>query len=674
MTTLVRPDVPTGGTGGDTGEGTGGGHEPERPREPSRYAAWRASWVVALRMARRDVARHRGRSALVVVMVTLPTLLLSLLVTFAVTADVSGAEKIPFTMGSGQALVEGPEADRVLQGGDPDSGSTGSAGEARTVPGLDPEKDAYDNAGAISRLVGAPVSPLVEFSARTTIGERRVTVGAVALDGRVGLGERLRLVSGRWPESATEALVTASGISRGLPGSGPLALTVDGTDETYEVVGVASSTGLYGQEGLVVPRPPQGVPAGPGAWIVRGSDAVTWADVRRLNEYGLRVTSAAVLRDPPSVDELPADLRDASIGDASQMRLLVGLGGAMLLITTALLVGPAFAVSATRQRRTLALAASNGASTAVLRRTVLAQALVLGSVSAVVGTALGVAATPLVVTWTTDDADGLVGPLDVRWALLAGIALCAVASTLVAALAPARRLGRLDIVGVMRGQSVSPPPSLVVLAAGVVLALLGGVIVLGSTGAAGLPSVPALLGLEAEEGREFAVTTGAVVLILGALLLVPGILTVVGRLGGRMPTSLRMAARDLARHRSRRLTVGRRGARRGRRAHLRAHGTRERHRAGTSRPHPDHAARGGGHHLLGRPGRRPRRRPHGGAGARRRGEPDARRAGPDDGRRPDPHGPLSRGLPQRRPARVHRRADRAGRRLDRGRGRPLPRR
>ena len=284
---------------------------------------------------------------------------------------------------------------------------------------------------------------------------------------------------------------------------------------------------------------------------MRGSDAVTWADVRRLNEYGLRVTSAAVLRNPPSVDELPADLRDASIGDASEMRLLVGLGGAMLLITTALLVGPAFAVSATRQRRTLALAASNGASTAVLRRTVLAQALVLGSVSAVVGTALGVAATPLVVTWTTDDADGLVGPLDVRWALLAGIALCAVASTLVAALAPARRLGRLDIVGVMRGQSVSPPPSLVVLAAGVVLALLGGVIVLGSTGAAGLPSVPALLGLEAEEGREFAVTTGAVVLILGALLLVPGILTVVGRLGGRMPTSLRMAARDLARHRSR---------------------------------------------------------------------------------------------------------------------------
>ena len=158
----------------------------------------------------------------------------------------------------------------------------------------------------------------------------------------------------------------------------------------------------------------------------------------------------------------------------------------MLLIITALLVGPAFAVSATRQRRTLALAASNGASTPVLRRTVLAQALVLGGASALVGTLLGVVVTPS--SWRCSRSDGDFGPtapLDIRWGLLAGIALCALGSTLVAALAPARRLGRLDIVGVMRGQSVSPRPSLFILAAGVVLTLLGAFAVLGSTGAVG---------------------------------------------------------------------------------------------------------------------------------------------------------------------------------------------
>lgn len=538
MTTLVRPE-------GRTGDGA----TPRPPREPSRYAAWRASWAVALRMARRDVRRHRGRSALVVVMVTLPTLLLSLVVTLAATSDVSGAEAIPSTMGTGQALVEGPDGARVLQGADPNAGSSSASGEARPIPGFTLEGTPADNAYAISRLVGAPVAPVSTFTARATVGARRVSVEGLALDGRVGLGDRLVLVSGRWPAGAGEALVTASGMSRGLPDRGLLRVSVNGVDQAYDLVGVASTAGRHGAEGMVVLVPPPGAPAGVGGWVVLGADPVTWADVRTLNEYGLRVTSAAVLRDPPRLDDLAPEIRDTAAGDASQMRLLVGLGAAMLLITTALLVGPAFAVSAARQRRTLALAASNGASTPVLRRTVLAQALLLGSTSALVGTVLGVAATPLVLASTNRDGLAPPAPLDIRWGLLTGIALCAVASTLVAALSPARRLGRLDIVGVMRGQSVSPRPSRIVLAAGVVLATVGALVVLGSTGAAGLPSVTTLAGIQT--GGEFAVTLGAVVLILGVLFLVPVILAGVGRLGGHLPTALRMAARDLARHRAR---------------------------------------------------------------------------------------------------------------------------
>ena len=544
MTTLVRPDAPTDGGGG-------GAEAPPSPHEPSRYAVWRSSWAVALRMARRDVRRHKGRSALIVVMVAVPTLLLSLIVTFAATSELTGAEKIPSTMGSGQALVEGPDAGQVLQGGDPNAGASFSAATARAIPGYSPEGSVVDNADAVAALVGAPVSPLSTFPVRTTVGERRVSVEGLALDGSVGLGDRLRLVSGRWPRGTAQALVTGYGISRGLPSSGSVTVSVDGTDHTFDLVGVAQTQSYYsGNEAIVVPVPPAGASAGGNGWIVRGSDPVTWQEVQALNEYGLRVTSAAVLRDPPSLDQLPADLRDVTSGDASQMRLLLGLAAAMLLIITALLVGPAFAVSATRQRRTLALAASNGASTPVLRRTVLAQALVLGSASAVAGTVLGVLATPAVIDaigWNEGTAPS--APLDLRWGLLAGIALCAVASTLVAALAPARRLGRLDIVGVMRGQSVSPRPSLVILAAGVVLTVLGALVVLGSTGAAGLPSVATLLGIET--GGEFAVTIGAVVLILGTLFLVPVILAGVGRLGGHLPTTLRMAARDLARHRSR---------------------------------------------------------------------------------------------------------------------------
>lgn len=549
MTTLARPGgAPSSGADEHPDAPR---HAAEAPAEISRFLAWRASWAVALRMARRDVRRHKGRSALIIVMVTVPTALLSLVLTLALTSDIRGAETIPMLMGNGQALIEGPDSSRVLQGPDPARGFGGSEGAARPIPGYDPERSGEENSEAIAALIGgAPVSAVRHFDARLTVDERRVRVSALALDGRVGLGDKLELVSGRWPAGADEALVTASGVDSGLPSTGQQTLSIAGSDRTLAIVGVARAASLYDTVGLVTAVEPPDLEQSYGGWIVRGTDPVTWADVRTLNEYGLRVSSASVLRDPPAISELPAEVQESASGEDSQMRLIAGMGGAMLLIITTLLVGPAFAVSAARQRRTLALAASNGATTAVLRRTVLASALVLGATSALAGTALGVALTPLLIRGLNRWADyGVDAPLDIRWVLLGGIALCAVVSTLIAALLPARRLGRLDIVGVMRGQAVSPPPSKVVLAVGAVLSALGALVILGSTGVAGLPSVTRLLGIQT--GGDYAVTVGAVVLIVGSLFLVPVALAGIGRLGSHLPTTLRIAARDLARHRSR---------------------------------------------------------------------------------------------------------------------------
>ncbi|MGL5818845.1 MAG: FtsX-like permease family protein [Phycicoccus sp.] len=513
-------------------------------------------------MARRDVRRHRGRSALVVVMVGVPTLLLSMLVTIATTSQVEGTELIAPTMGSGQALIEGPQPTPVLQLPDgayytpSTSGSNDpeSAPTSLPVPGVRADADAFANADAVARLVGASVSPVVPYTARTSVGDRRVTLQAEALDGSVGLGERLRLESGRWPQGTREALVTATAIAKGVPSSGTIEISVDGKPLTVDIVGVADTAARWSEVGLVTAVPPTpSSPGAGGAWIVRGDDPITWAETRELNRYGLTVTSAAVLRDPPASSELPSDIVGAAESAEAETRLLVGLGSVMLLVSCTLLVGPAFAVSAARQRRTLALAASNGASTAAMRRTVLSQAVILGGVSAVVGSALGVTSAVGVARWTARDGGiGLGGPLDIRPALLAAVAGCALLSTVVAALLPARRLGRLDIVGVMRGQSVSPRPSRLLFVLGAALSAVGGVLVLLASGAA--PSTvedgyasPSVLGL----GPDYVVTIGAVALIVGALFLVPLTLAGVGRLGGRMPTSLRMAARDLARHRAR---------------------------------------------------------------------------------------------------------------------------
>ncbi len=524
--------------------------------EPGRYAQWRSSWAVALRMARRDVRRHRGRSALVVVMVLLPTLLLSAVVTLAYTSDVAGAERIPSAMGTGQALLEGPEDFALAHLPEPNTGSVQFERAARPIPGYDRQQSAFGNADAVARLVGSAIAPHERFGVRTSLGDRRISLEGLALDGRAGLGDKLRLTAGRWPappssdpSAPLEVLVTTAWTARDLPDTGSVTASIDGAERTLTIVGTARTLELWSAPGVVTAGPvSQGV-GGNGAWIMLGDDPVTWADVRTLNEYGFRVTSADVLRHPPATAELPESLRDMAASDGQRSGLMVALAAVMLLVSTTLLVGPAFAVSATRQRRTLALAASNGAHTPVLRRTVLAQALVLGATSAVLGGSLGVLVAYGVVQWTADAAyPPFPGPFDVRVPTLLAVAACATASTLVAALIPARRLGRLDIVGVMRGQSVSPRPSVAVFVAGVALAALGAALTLGGTGVVDLRGLaPTVV---SDNGETFVVV-GAVVLIVGSLLLVPVVLTGVGRLGGHLPTSLRMAARDLARHRAR---------------------------------------------------------------------------------------------------------------------------
>jgi putative ABC transport system permease protein len=512
--------------------------DPTPPR--GRFAQWRSTWSVALRIARRDVRRHRGRSTLVMLMVAVPTMLLSTVITITTTARVEGAETIPQSMGSGQALVQGPQSGVVVQG--PDGGGASITDKSPLpVPGYRADADAFANADAISSLLGAPVSPIEPFTARTTVGDRRVTVEGEALDGSVGLGERLRLESGRWPRGAGEALVTASSIAQGLPSSGTITVSVDDRPLTFAVVGIADRGRSTPTVGLVtaVPPPQAAIDNFGTGWIVRGDDPVTWAQVRKLNRYGFAVDSADVLRNPPAESEVPIEARLASESADEEIRLITMLGSAMLLIACTLLAGPAFAVSAARQRRSLALAASNGATAAVMRRTVLSQAMVLGGVSAVAGTLLGVAGAAGIARWAERDGQaGLGGPFDVHPIQLAAVTGCALLSSVVAALLPARRLGRLDIVRVMRGQNVSPRPSRLLFIAGAMLFAAAAATILATNGA---PT--------AADSELLSVCT--VGLIVGALFFVPVILAAVGRLGRRMPTSLRMAARDLARHRAR---------------------------------------------------------------------------------------------------------------------------
>ena len=537
MTTLVEPTTDAGMPGGPVPPAHTG----------SRLARWHASWRVALRMARRDLRRHKGRAVLVFLMVAIPVGLLAGAATLGATEQTDAADLATARMGSGQALVQGPTEGKVQQAPDPGRGGTGWGPDnpPTPIPGFAADAPAADNAAAVGRLVGGTAVPVAETEMRFLTGERRVRVAGLVIDPRtVDVGPKAQLTGGRWGTSATEVVVTSAGVAKGLPTSGAATLSAGGTETTVTVVGTARALSEWGgQPDFVVPAMPGAAGSTPGlgvSWVIVDDQPVTWPDVQRLNTYGLTVWSRAVIADPPPDSALPMELRQQQSFTQDTSRMIAVIGGVMLFIVTTLLVGPAFAVSASRQRRTLALAATNGAETRQLRRTVLAQALVLGVISAIGGVLLGLAGVRVGLWWwvrSHPSTSFASVSLDIPWGAMAILLPCAVLSAVVAALLPAMRLGRLDIIGVMRGQSVSPRLNRVVPVVGLGVAVVGGLVVVSSARALG--------------GGEVRIALGAIALVLGTLCVVPALLVLAGRLAAVLPVAPRMAMRDAARHRTR---------------------------------------------------------------------------------------------------------------------------
>src|SRR6188508_3088001 len=91
-----------------------------------------SGWRPALLIAWRDALRHRGRSALVLVMISLPVLAVSAAAVLIQTADVSGAERTERIMGAADARVRTEGRGRVVQGIDATSGEWGQLEELDT--------------------------------------------------------------------------------------------------------------------------------------------------------------------------------------------------------------------------------------------------------------------------------------------------------------------------------------------------------------------------------------------------------------------------------------------------------------------------------------------------------------------------------------------------------------
>ncbi|MGL5809791.1 MAG: FtsX-like permease family protein [Nocardioides sp.] len=489
-------------------------------------------------MARRDIRRARGRSLLIALMVMLPVGLLC----YGFTVDDATRDDAnpDNSLGGAQARIDSIDPSNVtFQTADGTTLGPIEERAAKPIDGYDAESGLPDQAAALQRLVKSPVTAELIANERVAVDDRLVPALVQSVSSPQSLEPKVELLSGRWPRSPSEVLITPRGEHDGLPTSGTLSLSGDGGERTVTVVGSGIGRTDDAMASLVSIAPERAAGGAVLRWLILGSEPIAWDEVRRLNEFGIAVTSRAVIEDPPDDAELDPAVREAVSGPIGGPLDSVAIVLAFtVFLFTALLVAPAFAVGAARQRRSLGLIASNGATTRQLRRSVLAQAIVLGVLAALVGAGLG--------TGVATGQSLVIGSLR-PWLLpvsltppltdLAAVVVTAIIAVVASALIPASRLGRLDIASVIRGHQVSPPLSRKLPAFGAATAAIGLLSLLWAFAQEQVPLPAALAGI-----------TG---LVLGAIMTMPLTLTLAARLAGRTSMPVRMAARDAARHRSR---------------------------------------------------------------------------------------------------------------------------
>lgn len=501
-------------------------------------------WRPALRMARRDLRRHPVRAVLTCLLVALPVFAAVIAAQVSVNDRWTPERQAESTFyGADATIMVTPHSairPRSVVRGDP-----------RPSPGaVERDPAAVDLDGVLpagSRVVPAPAYSSVAL-----------TTGGTASVVRVDLDDPLtatvaRISAGRAPEASDEVAMPAAAARElgllddsGRPRDGAVLDLAGG--HRLSLVGVIDNW----DGGLQMVVPPDSVlphETGDGypSWLAElpaASLSETKATVEELAAVGVSMVPRDTVLHPEAWG-LYAD----DPGPIDPTPFLVGaLCILMGLVEVVLLVGAAFAIAARRQVRDLGLLSSNGGTGADLRRVLLAQGLVLGVLSAVIGATLAVVGFS---TLGPRVATALGRPLwryDIDWLAVILIAVLGSLTSVVAALLPAWQAGRLtplqSLSGrfpVRPGESRAHRPAFVMAGLGLAMLLAGGWMTSNAQA-----HHPRWVGL-----AVFVAAGGLVLLIAGTIWSTPYVVRRLAGLSRLLPLSGRYAFRDAGRHRFR---------------------------------------------------------------------------------------------------------------------------
>lgn len=512
-------------------------------------------WGSAFRIARREAGRHRWRSVLVALLVLLPVFATTVGAVLWNSSQLDGQDTVERTMGAADARIRAVGGE-VHQG--PFPFHTWYDGAAATSEGGTPTPAPTE--ADLRRALGDDVRLLpVWLSSRYygddgslthyRVGDRSFDVAYRVVDLADPLARGLAiLLDGDLPAADGEIAVSREMVAQGVEIGTKLQTRL--RPEPFTVTGVVEDASQNSAP-VIIAAPFAGQPATQqGEWLVgpaEGADPdaarIEAAQVRTLNAAGFVVASRAVAESPEGNDNHGflygyEDSGPASEEDVAAVVLVV----TMAVIQIALLAGPAFAVTARQQARTVALMSINGATAAQARRVVLAAALLLGGTAAVVGAALGVAASHWALPIVEERSSAAWAGVQVPWGLVVLTAVAGLLAALLAAVVPAHLASRQDPVAVMNGRRSDKVSSQRTLRS----ALFGTALVL-----LGVTMMSVSVTSNGSTGMIVLMTLAVVVTTLGMVVVAPAVVALVARVAGGASFVARYTSRDAVRHRSR---------------------------------------------------------------------------------------------------------------------------